>query len=56
MIAAVTLQRLVEGLGTGTRMDEKHIRDVDGRDEDGMLKAFAAVVRSQAQAVTDTVL
>jgi hypothetical protein len=33
MITVATLQRLVEGLGTGARADEKG--GVNGRDEDG---------------------
>ena len=36
MIAAATLRRLVEGLGTGARVDEKDIGGVDERDKDGM--------------------
>ena len=35
MIAAATLRRLVEGLGTGARVDEKDIGGVDERDKDG---------------------
>ncbi len=35
MVAATTLLRFVEGLGTGARVDEKGIGGVDRRDEDG---------------------
>ena len=35
MIAAAALQRLLESLGTGGRVNEKGIGAVDGRDEDG---------------------
>ena len=41
MIATAALQRLVEGFGIVTRVDEKHIGGVDGRDEDDMSGAFA---------------
>jgi hypothetical protein len=35
MVAAATLHRLVEGLGTGARVDENGIGGVDGRDAVG---------------------
>ena len=51
MTVAAMLQRLVEDLGTCARVDEKGVGGVECE-----MKTFIAVVRSQSQAITDTVL